>query len=110
MTAVERVPVAVPLTPHQARVMQYLSDGLTYWAIARLTGASEFAVRRTTQKVASRIPGDLPVRDRCVVWWRGATLAVLMGVPQRHLPPDERSSDFARTSQRERAPGVVPDS
>lgn len=81
----ERVPPARPLTARQAQVVEMASRGLTYYAIGRLLGCSDEAVRALVQKVASRLPGDLPPRERCIVWWRGANVAVLMGLPVREL-------------------------
>lgn len=82
---IERVPPARALTARQAHVVDLASRGLTYYAIGRLMGCSDEAVRALVQKVASRLPGDLPPRERCIVWWRGANVSVLMGLPVRDL-------------------------
>lgn len=82
---VARVAPARPLTDRQATVVDMVARGLTYFAIGRLLGCSDEAVRAMVQKVASRIPGDLPPRERCIVWWRGGDITVLMGLPLRDL-------------------------
>lgn len=79
MIDVERVRPARPLTERQARVVAMLSDGLTYFAIGRHLGCSGESVRALAYKVARRIPGNLEPRVKCIVWWRGASLMVLLG-------------------------------
>ena len=79
MTEVERVRPARPLTERQARVVAMLSDGMTYYAIGRHLGCSGPRIKTIVTTVARRIPGNLEPRVKCVVWWRGASLMVLLG-------------------------------
>lgn len=79
MTPIERVRPARPLTERQALVVSMLSDGLTHFAISRQLGCSEVAVKKLVYKIAARIPGNLAPMAKCIVWWRGGSLMVLMG-------------------------------
>lgn len=79
MTTVERVRPVRELTPRQARIVAMLSDGMTYYAISRHLGCSEHTIYTHVRRLAARVPGNLEPRAKLIVWWRGASLAVLTG-------------------------------
>lgn len=93
MTEIERVRPARPLTERQARVVAMLSDGMTYYAIGRHLGCSGPRIKAIATTVARRIPGNLEPRAKLVVWWRGASLMVLLGGSLRET--ERQASDAA---------------
>lgn len=68
-----------PITPRQMAVIAMLSEGWTYYQIARFLGITPRSVRFHTLMAARRIPGDRPPSERLIAWYRGASLEVLTG-------------------------------
>ena len=93
MATIERVRPARPLTARQERVVSMIADGMTYYAIARHLGCGERSVLALVYKIARRIPGNLEPRPKLIVWWRGASLMVLMG--GRHCDNSLETTDAA---------------
>lgn len=81
-----RVPLARPATPTQELVASLLARHYDYRAIGVLLGLSRLTVRWYAKHLAAKIPGDLPMQMRIVVWYRGGSLEVLTGSALRHPP------------------------
>lgn len=74
-----RVQTSLPVTRRQMAMVAMLSERWTYKQIAAFFGLSVAGVREHIVSAAARIPGDGPPAERCVMWYRGASLQVLFG-------------------------------
>ena len=74
-----RVPTSKPVTRRQMAIIAMLSERWTLKQIAAFFGISVQGVREHLVGAARRIPGDGPPTERCVMWYRGASLQVLFG-------------------------------
>jgi len=74
-----RVQTSKPITRRQMAMIAMLSERWTYKQIAAFFGLTVCGVREHIVEAARRIPGDGPPSERCVMWYRGASLQVLFG-------------------------------
>ncbi len=77
--AVERAPLAKPLSPMQKVVVTLLGLGYTTADIAEQLHISKPTVRFHLREAALKMPGDLPREAKAVMWVRGAPLHALTG-------------------------------
>jgi hypothetical protein len=75
----ERAPLYAPLTPTQKVVVSMVGRGFSYVTIADTLAISVFTAKRHAEDAAAKIPGDLPTQMKLIMWWRGASCAILDG-------------------------------
>jgi DNA-binding NarL/FixJ family response regulator len=92
---IERLAPSTPLTPRAVRVVALIEAGWTYREIAEMERTTEAGIRALVRRVASRIPGSLESRAKLIVWWRGATIAVLSGTLDLPTSPTTRAARYA---------------
>lgn len=80
----ERAPTTTPVTPMQLCVATLLALGQTQGEVAAALGIGIGTVRDHLDRIARKIPGDLPREQRVVAWVRGATVDVLEGRTLRY--------------------------
>lgn len=100
----ERAPTSHPATPMQLLIASLIGCGDSHATVAAKLGIRIGTVRAHLNRLASRIPGDLPAESRVVAWVRGATIDVLEGKTLRY----EMMVEGERTATRiERLTGMT---
>lgn len=75
-----RVPLSSPLTLMQKLVVPLIAAGGSYKEVGRRLGISPASAKLHAWAAAKKIPGSgLPIQCKIIVWWRGGSLALLMG-------------------------------
>lgn len=75
----ERIPPQRPLTPLQVTIATLVGINMANRDIARELHITHATLRWHLNRIAKRLPGDLPAKVRVMAWVRGATLDVLEG-------------------------------
>lgn len=76
-----RVPPSRPLTPAERVIADALAGpAVTNREIATTLGISSLTVKNHIERIALKLPGDLPAKMRVTLWARGAP-AHLLGQP-----------------------------
>lgn len=98
LTTVKRTATFLPVTPMQNVVATLLGIGQSHEEIAVELGVSRGMVRDHINRLAARIPGDLPATARIIVWVRGASIDILEGntlrfemMARERIPGDGRN-------------------
>lgn len=63
------------LTDREREVAGLIASGRTYGEVADLLGISTRTVEEYIQRIARRIPGDVPPRTRILLWWHESDLS-----------------------------------
>ncbi len=79
VTPTGRVVPYQPFTPTEETVLTLLGQGKRPSEVASMLRLRLGTVREHIQRMADKIPGDLPPRAKILAWHRGATLQVLTG-------------------------------
>ena len=79
MFAVVLVPCMPPLSRAQLTVARLLSAGLSHEEIAHRIGTTVKTVRWFIGEAGRRIPGTVKGSHKLIMWYRGATRAMLEG-------------------------------
>lgn len=66
-----------PLSPAELELFPLLAEGLSYKAMGDLLGVSEWTVVGRVRSAAKKLPGTLPMRQKCELWYRGGNKAML---------------------------------
>lgn len=74
---IDRVPPIVPLTRAQTVAVALLENGYSLEEGSRLMGVEPGTFRVHVTNALGKVPGDLRGVGRLMVWWRGASAAVL---------------------------------
>lgn len=77
---------ANPLTPRQAVIVDMLARGHGTVEIARRLGISIGCVKHHLAAVGKKIPGDLALRMKIILWYRGASEDSLTGASLERIP------------------------
>lgn len=91
----ERAAPLKPVTPLQLVIASLLGVGATHAEVATQLNIKIGTLRDHLNRLAKRLPGDLPAEARVVAWVRGASLDVLEGKTLRYemMVQGERAAD-----------------
>lgn len=79
----ERVPPFHPLTRQEELVASLIGHGYKATEVAVMLQCSLRTIRSHADRIALKLPGNLPAQARIAVWWRGASEDLLTGATLR---------------------------
>lgn len=80
----KRVTLLAPLTPPQQEVVDLVAEGKNFRECADHLGLKYMTLVDRAREAAHKIPSDLPIWPRIMVWSRGASRRVLL---ERRMSP-----------------------